>query len=160
MWLGKLAVLDMIHSGWLDCKTSTQTDKSPQSADLSQSFHIYSMPLVGHQCCKLFMEIQWKLWWLWQSQGPRDYNEKKLVSTITPSVLRSPEQHSRRAIVLLWALESALALASTNVKVFVKVFRSSLFPNLITNFIHLWYDYTYWSKLLCSTIPTMSRSQT
>ena len=60
----------------------------------------------------------------------------------------SPEQCSQRAIVL------PLALASTNVKVFVKVFKSSLFPNLITDFIHLWYDDTYWSKILRSTIPT------
>ena len=38
--------------------------------------------------------------------------------------------------------------------VFVKVFKTSLFPNLITDLIHLWYDDTYWSKILCSTIPT------
>ena len=47
-----------------------------------------------------------------------------------------------------------LALASTNVKVFVKVFKTSLIPNLITDFIHLWYDDTYWSKILHSTIST------
>ena len=41
-----------------------------------------------------------------------------------------------------------------NVKVFVKVFKTSLFPNLITDLIHLLYDDTYWSKILCSTIPT------
>ena len=40
-----------------------------------------------------------------------------------------------------------------NVKVFVKVFKT-LFPNFITDLIHLWYDYTYWSKSLRSTIPT------
>ena len=61
-----------------------------------------------------------------------------------------PEQRSGRAIVL------PPALASTNVKVFVKVFKTSLFPNLITDLIHLWYDNddTYWSKILRSTIPT------
>ena len=64
----------------------------------------------------------------------------------------SPEQCSGRAIVLPPAL--ALALASTNVKVFVKVFKTSLFPNLITDLIHLWYDDTYWSKILRSIIPT------
>ena len=47
------------------------------------------------------------------------------------------------------------ALASTNVKVFVKVFKTSLFPNLITDLIYLWYDDTYWSKILCTTIPTI-----
>ena len=73
-------------------------------------------------------------------------------------IFSSPEQRSRRAIVL--PLASALALASasvsvsTNVKVFVKVFKTSLFPNLVTDLIHLWYDDTYWSKILCSTIPT------
>ena len=40
------------------------------------------------------------------------------------------------------------------VKVFVKVFKTSLFPNLITDLIHLWYDDTYWSKILRCTIPT------
>ena len=44
--------------------------------------------------------------------------------------------------------------ASTNVNVFVKVFKTSLFPNLITDLIHLWYDDTYWSKILRYTIPT------
>ena len=27
-------------------------------------------------------------------------------------------------------------------------------PNLTTELIHLWYDDTYWSKILSSTIPT------
>ena len=66
-----------------------------------------------------------------------------------------PEQRSRRAVVLLMALVAALASASTNVKVFVKVFKTSLFPNLITDLIHLWYDDTYWSKILRSTITTI-----
>ena len=39
-------------------------------------------------------------------------------------------------------------------EVFVKVFKTSLFPNLVTDLIHLWFDDTYWSKILCSTIPT------
>ena len=72
----------------------------------------------------------------------------------------SPEQRSRRAIVLdsasaaLSALALVLASTSTNVKVFVKVFKTSLFPNLIIDLIHVWYDDTYWSKILHSTIPT------
>ena len=72
--------------------------------------------------------------------------------------ISSPEQRSRRAIVLPPASAAALALAlasaSTNVKVSVKVFKTSLFPNLTTDLLHLWYDDTYWSKILCSTIPT------
>ena len=51
-------------------------------------------------------------------------------------VFSSPEQRSWRAIVL----PPMLASASTYVKVFVKVFKTSLFPNLITDLIHLWYD--------------------
>ena len=51
--------------------------------------------------------------------------------------ISSPEQRSRRAIVL------PSASASTNVKVFIKVFKTSLFPNLITDLIHLWYDDAY-----------------
>ena len=39
-------------------------------------------------------------------------------------------------------------------KVFVKVFKTSLFPNLATDLLHLWYHNTYWSKILRSTIPT------
>ena len=71
-------------------------------------------------------------------------------------IFSSPEQRSRRAIVLplASASASALALAFTNVKVFVEVFKTSLFPNLITDLIHLWNDDTYWSKSLHSTIPT------
>ena len=70
------------------------------------------------------------------------------------TLFSSPEQHSGRAIVLPPASGLALALASTNVKIFVKVFKTSLFPNLITDLIHLWYDDTYWSKILHSTITT------
>ena len=69
-------------------------------------------------------------------------------------IISSPEQRSGRAIVLPPALALALESASTNVKVFVKVFKTSLFPNLITDLIHLWYGDTYWSKILRSTIPT------
>ena len=73
-------------------------------------------------------------------------------------IFSSPEQRSGRAIILppasVLALAFVLASASTNVKVFVKVFKTSLFPNLITDLIHLWYGDTYWSKFLCSTIPT------
>ena len=36
----------------------------------------------------------------------------------------------------------------------LKVFKTSLFPTLITDLIHLWYDDTYWSKILRSTNPT------
>ena len=46
-------------------------------------------------------------------------------------------------------------LASTNVKVLVKVFKTSLFLNLIIDLIHLWYGDTDWSKILPSTIPTI-----
>ena len=45
-----------------------------------------------------------------------------------------------------------------NVKVFVKVFKTSLNPNLITYLIHLLYDDTYWSKFLRSTNSHHARS--
>ena len=76
------------------------------------------------------------------------------IQTWPDWIISSPEQCSGRAIVLPPASALALASASTNVKVFVKVFKTSLFPNLITDLIHLWYDDTYWSKILRSTIPT------
>ena len=34
-----------------------------------------------------------------------------------------------------------------NVKAFVKVFKTLLFPNLIIDLIHLWIDDIYWSKI-------------
>ena len=76
-----------------------------------------------------------------------------VLCNVVPVIFSWPEQRSGRAIILPPA--SALALASTNVKVFIKVFKTSLFPNLITDLIHLWYDDTYWSKILRSTIPTI-----
>ena len=72
------------------------------------------------------------------------------MKAVPLTVFSSPEQRLRKAIVL----PSALASVSTNVKVFIKVYKTSLFPNLITDLIHLWYDDTYWSKILRSTIPT------
>ena len=75
------------------------------------------------------------------------------------TVFSLPEQCLRRAVVLppasaAAALALALVFASTNVNVFIKVFKPSLFPNLITDLLHLWYDDTYWTKILRSTILT------
>ena len=72
-------------------------------------------------------------------------------------VFSSPEQSSRRAIVLPPASALALALvfafafvlASTNV-----IFRTSLFPNPLMDLVYIWYNDRYWSKILFSTIPT------
>ena len=55
------------------------------SSGWSQSFLIYSMPLVGHRWHNLFMQIQWKPWLLWQPQGLKTYSGKTI--TITPIVL-------------------------------------------------------------------------
>ena len=51
-------------------------------------------------------------------------------------------------------LEVEVTDLELNVKVFVKVFKTSLFSNLITDLIHLCYDDTYWSKILPSFILT------
>ena len=75
-----------------------------------------------------------------------------VLHLVSDFVFSLSEQHSQRAIVL--PLPSGAALASTNVKVFIKIFKTSLFPNLNTDLIHLRYGYTYWSKILRSTIPT------
>ena len=37
---------------------------------------------------------------------------------------------------------------------YVKVFRTSLFPNPLMDLVHVWYDDRYWSKILHSAIPT------
>ena len=76
-----------------------------------------------------------------------DESETVHFAQVRSQHFSSPEQRSRRAIVL------PSASASPNVKVFVKVYKISLFPNLITDLIHLWYD-TYWSKILRYTTPT------
>ena len=55
----------------------------------------------------------------------------------------SPEQCSRRAIVL--------PPASTVLR---KVFKTSLFQNPLMDFVYIWYDDRYLSKILFSTIPT------
>ena len=54
------------------------------------------------------------------------------------AIFSSPEQCSWRAIVLPPPSSSAAPLASASTKVFVKVFKTSLFPNLITDLLHLW----------------------
>ena len=42
-------------------------------------------------------------------------------------------------------LRSRSQTENLNVKVFVKGFKTLLFPNLITDLIHLWYDNAYLS---------------
>ena len=39
-------------------------------------------------------------------------------------------------------------------KFYIKVFRTSLFPNPMMDLVHVWYDDRYWSKILCGTIHT------
>ena len=53
------------------------------------------------------------------------------------------------ALMTLWSTSQNL-----KVKVCVKDFKTSFLPNRITDFIHLWFDDTYLSKILRSTIPT------
>ena len=38
-------------------------------------------------------------------------------------------------------------------KLYVNVFKTSLFQNPLVYLFHVWYDDTRWSKILCSTIP-------
>ena len=45
------------------------------------------MPLVGNWWHKLFMKIIWKLWLLWQQQGPIDLQGEILVISITLTIL-------------------------------------------------------------------------
>ena len=51
-------------------------------------------------------------------------------------------------------LRSRLQTLDLNAKAFEKVFKTSLFPNLTTNLIFLWYGDNYWSKVFPSSIPT------
>ena len=61
---------------------------------------------------------------------------------------------SAPSALITMTLSSRLQAYDLNVKVFIKVFKTSLFPNLITDIIHLWYADAHWSKILRSTIPT------
>ena len=45
-------------------------------------------------------------------------------------------------------------LGTFMLKVYVKVFRTSLFPNPLMDLVHVWSDDRYWSKILHSAIPT------
>ena len=72
--------------------------------------------------------------------------------SVHTSIFSLPVQRPRRAIVL--PLVSALASASTNVTAFVKVFKTSLFPNLITDLIHLWYDDIHIGPKFCA-VPSL-----
>ena len=61
------------------------------------------------------------------------------------------------ALILITILNVWFVLLSfLNVvdQVFVYVFNTSLFPNFIADLIHFWYDDTYWSKILPSSILT------
>ena len=44
-------------------------------------------------------------------------------------------------------------LTTFMLKYYVKVFRTSLFPNPEVYLFHVWYDDRCWSRILCSTIP-------
>ena len=50
--------------------------------------------------------------------------------------------------------ELLLALASANVNVLRKSFRTSLFRKPLMDLVNVWFDDSYWSKILCSTIPS------
>ena len=48
----------------------------------------------------------------------------------------------------------ALGRRPQMLKFYVKVFRTSLFPNPLMDLVYIWYDDRYWSKILLSTIST------
>ena len=52
------------------------------------------------------------------------------------------------------ALRSRYGLRTFMLEFCVKVFRTSLFPNPLTDLDHVWCDDRYWSKILHSAIPT------
>ena len=107
--------------------------------------------IVHHWCIQLIMAYGWTRPAILAASKRRGVNV--FISSVSSlSFISSPAQRSQRAIVLPPSLVSMSV--STNVKVFIKVFKTSLFPNLITDLLQLWYDDTYWSKILHSTIPT------
>ena len=69
------------------------------------------------------------LGWIWSLENLLPSLDHGLSYSVCNAFISSPEQRSRRVILL------PPASASTNVKVFVKVFKTSLFPNLITDLV-------------------------
>ena len=57
---------------------------------------------------------------------------------------------------LTWPQGQGHRLRSFMLKFCVKCFKASLFPNHMIDLIYILYDDRYWSKILCSTIPTPS----
>ena len=67
----------------------------------------------------------------------------------------SREGSTGRAIALPPASASALALASTKIlKFYVKVFKNLYFLNPDMNFVYIWYDNRWLSKILLGTVHT------
>ena len=50
-------------------------------------------------------------------------------------------------------LRSSQGLRMFMLKLYVKDFRTSLFPNPLVLLFHVWVDDRCWFKVLCSTIP-------
>ena len=52
-----------------------------------------------------------------------------------------------------WPFGQGHGLRTFLLKFYVKVLRTSLFPNPVVYFFHVWCDDRCWSKILCSMIP-------
>ena len=87
-------------------------------------------------------------------QNLRFYSKLHKDPLHTLHIISSPEQRSRKAIVLPPASAAALRRRPQMLRFSFKFLTTSLFPNLIIDMIHLWYNDTYWFKHLRSTIPT------
>ena len=65
---------------------------------------------------------------------------------------------SASSALMTMTLRSRSQTWNLNVKVFVKVFKTSLFPNLTTDLINLWYDDTYLVQNFAQYHPHHPRS--
>ena len=87
--------------------------------------------------------------------GPHYFYLKCWILFLFGSMIDTGQKFlSAPSALITVTLKSRLQTWNLNVKVFIKVFKTSLFSNVITDLIHLWYGYTYWSKILHSTIHT------
>ena len=100
--------------------------------------------------------------------GSHLLHQSDSVESLSPTIyiFNSPEQRFGRALLYyprhwhqLWHWRPQMF------KFYIKVFRTSFFPNPVMDLVHIWYVDRYWSKILRSTIHTpyitlRSRSQT
>ena len=94
------------------------------------------------------------LWWIWFTfgmmidTGPEFYTVPSRIRIVYWWNAETTITHPH-----IWLLDQGHRHRTFMLKFYVKVFRTSLFPNPVVYLFHVWYDDRCWSKILCSMIP-------